>query len=159
MKPATIKQLRDELKTRDEKELLEICLKLSRFKKENKELLTYLLFEADNEPEYVAHIQEEIDAQFASISGYSYYTIKKNIRKILRETKKHIRYSKNKETEVSLLLHFCQKMNDFQPSIHRNIMLSNLYDRQIAFIRKKITGLHEDLQYDFGRELDELDRN
>ncbi len=159
MKPATIKQLKDELKERDQDELLEICLHFARFKKENKELLTYLLFEASHEPGYVEHIKEEIEEEFAQINPLSFYLIKKSVRKILRNTKKHIRYSKNKETEVRLLLYFCQKLSDLRPSIHRSTVLSNLYDRQIAFIRKKITTLHEDLQYDYGRELDELDRN
>jgi len=159
MKPATIKQLKDELKEKDEQELLELCLRLARFKKENKELLTYLLFEASDESAYVQHVKEDMDEEFHAINTSNYYLIKKGIRKILRTTKKQIRYSKNKETEVKLLLYFCWKLSDFRPSIFRSIMLKNLYDRQIAFIRKKITALHEDLQYDFGQELDELDRN
>lgn len=159
MKPATIKQIKDELKEKDEQELLDICLHLTRFKKENKELLTYLLFEASDESAYIEHVKEDMDEEFQTITASNYYLIKKSIRKILRNTKKQIRYSKNKETEVSLLLHFCQKLADFRPSIFRSVMLQNLYDRQIAFIRKKVTVLHEDLQYDFGQELDELDRD
>lgn len=159
MKAATIKQLKDELKEKDEQELLEIVLRLARFKKENKELLTYLLFEAADESAYIEHVKEDMDEAFHAINTSNYYLIKKGIRKILRDTKKQIRYSKNKETEVQLLLYFCWKLSDFRPSIFRSIMLRNLYDRQIEFIRKKITALHEDLQYDFGKELDDLDRN
>ena len=33
----------------------------------------------------------------------------------------------------------------------------NLYERQILLIEKKITRLHEDLQYDYRLELDELE--
>jgi len=93
------------------------------------------------------------------INGYSWYLIKKGMRKALKETKKYIRYSQNKETEVRLLLYFCQKMADFKPSIFRNHTLTNLYDRQIEMIRQRLAGLHEDLQYDLGQELEELDRN
>ena len=50
MKTATVTELKKELKTRSQSDLVELCLKLSKFKKENKELLTYLLYEADNEP-------------------------------------------------------------------------------------------------------------
>ena len=42
MKAVTIKQLKDELAHKSASELKELCLHLSRFKKENKELLTYL---------------------------------------------------------------------------------------------------------------------
>lgn len=156
MKAASIKQLKDELKERSESQLLEYCLHLARFKKENKELLTYLLFEADDEKGYIQVIKETIDDRFDEINRTNLYFIKKGIRKTLREIKKYIRYSKNKETEVQLLLYFCEKMKSFTPSVHRSTTLQNLYDRQIAMIRKKLSGLHEDLQYDYGLELDEL---
>ncbi len=70
--------------------------------------------------------------------------------------KKYIRYSQNKETEVELLLYFCEKLKDFKPSIKRNTTLTNLYNRQLEFISKKIKTLHEDLQNDYGHELENL---
>jgi hypothetical protein len=156
MKAATVKQLKDELKMRPPKELLEICLRLSKFKKENKELLTYLLFEASHEGNYVSLIKEEMDEQFEQINRSNYYLIKKGVRKILRETKKHIRYSTNKETEIELLIYFLIKLKEIEPPIHRYLMLLNIYDRQLSYIRKKLTALHEDLQFDYNLQLEEL---
>lgn len=156
MKAATVKQIKDELKTRSEAELVELALRLSKFKKENKELLTYLLFEADDEPGFIMSIKEEMDEQFEAVNRGTYYFIKKGIRKILSGVKKHIRYSKKPETEVILLIYFIEKMKSFQPSIHRSIMLENILDRQVAMVRKKILSLHEDLQYDYGMELEDL---
>ena len=49
MKTVTLKQLKDELSYKSANELKYLCLHLSKFKKENKELLTYLLFEFHNE--------------------------------------------------------------------------------------------------------------
>ena len=46
MKAATVHELKEELKHRSAAQLVELCNRLVRFKKENKELLTYLLFEA-----------------------------------------------------------------------------------------------------------------
>lgn len=156
MKASTIAQLKKELQHRSSDELLALCLRLGRFKKENKELLTYLLFEADHETGYIESVKDEVDTMFAEINTNSFFYIKKSIRKILRTIKKYIRYSGNKETEVELLLYFCQKMKSFRPSYKQNIAMRNLYDRQILFIEKKIVALHEDLQYDFGVLLDEL---
>lgn len=156
MKAVSVKELKEELKHRSPKELLELCLRLSKFKKENKELLTYLLFESQNEADYIESVKGEIDVQFEQINKKSYYFIRKSVRKILRMIKKYIRYSKNKETEIELLIYFCTKLKHFTPSIRRSTSLKNLYARQIAFIRKKITALHEDLQYDYGIELEEL---
>ena len=45
MKPVTIKKIKDELHYKSSQELIELCLLLSKFKKENKELLTYLMFD------------------------------------------------------------------------------------------------------------------
>jgi len=156
MKAATIKQLKDELKECPNEQLIEYCLRLARFKKENKELLTYLLFEAEDEKGYVQTVKELVDDHFDLINRTNLYLIKKGIRKILREIKKFIRYSNQKETEVQLLLYFCEKLKNFTPSVYRSTVLQNLYDRQIAMIRKKVTALHEDLQYDYGLELEKL---
>ena len=156
MKAATIAQLKKELQFRSQDEILQLCLRLARFKKENKELLTYLLFEAGNEGGYIETVKLEIDEMFSDINTNSFFYIKKSVRKILRTLKKYIRYSGNKETEVELLLYFCQKLNDFTPSIHQNVTLQNLYNRQLDHVQKKLPVLHEDLQYDFEIVLEEL---
>lgn len=156
MKAATIREIKQELSNRSPEELLELCLRLSKFKKENKELLTYLLYEASDEAAYIRQVKKEIDAQFEQINTSSYYFIKKSVRKILRETKKYIRYSKKKETEVELLIHFCSKLAGMHPTIKNNRVLQNLYRRQIDIIRKTLSGLHEDLQYDYESELNDF---
>ncbi len=156
MKTASVKELKGALTDRSPQELLAICLRLAKFKKENKELLTYLLFEADDESGYIAGVKREIDDQFEQINRKSYYFIKKSIRKILRLVKQRIRYSQNKETEVELLLYFCRKLKHFQPSIKRSTVLQNLYRRQIDSIQKLLSKLHEDLQYDYQVELDNM---
>ncbi len=157
MKAVSVVKIRKELRHRSHDELMELCLRLSKFKKENKELLTYLLFEAHNEEQYIETVIEELDEQFDTINTNSFYYIKKSIRKILRNLKKYARYSQKKETEVELLLYFCQKLNHFTPNIHRNISLSKLYDRQILSIKKLVASLHEDLQYDYNLRLEELE--
>ncbi len=156
MKTATIKEIKSELSQCTHQEIIALCLRLSRFKKENKELLTYLLFESTHEEGYIENIKSEVDEQFDAINTVSYYYIKKSVRKILRTIKKYIRYSKNKETEIELLLHFCQKLKDFKPSIQRNNVLKNIYLRELEAVKKKVKLLHEDLQYDYELELESL---
>lgn len=157
MKAVTAKELKNELANASQSELIALCLRLSRFKKENKELLTYLLFESSYEEGFVQSVKEEIDAQFELINTKTYYFIKKSVRKILRNIKKYNRYTNSKETEVALLLYFCQKLYAFKPSISKNTVLKNIGIREIASIEKKLTALHEDLQYDYRLALDELD--
>ena len=159
MKAATLKEVKTELNYKSHSELLEICLRLSRFKKENKELLTYLLFEISDEEKYIESIQRKIDLEFDSINTDSYFYMRKSIRKILRLLKKYIRYSQNKETEVELLLYFSTKLQQFSPSIFTSKALANLFQRNMDFVEKKISLLHEDLQYDYQQEIDRLTNN
>jgi hypothetical protein len=156
MKAATVIQLRKELETLNEDYLRELCLRLARFKIENKELLTYLLFESEDEAFYVEAIKEEVDQLFKEINTKSYFYIKKSVRKILRSLKKYARYSNSKETEVELLLYYCYKLKILKPSIGNNVTLTNIFLKQIENIEKKIIKLHEDLQFDFRERLKEL---
>ncbi|EDM44808.1 hypothetical protein SCB49_14590 [unidentified eubacterium SCB49] len=157
MKTATLAEIKKECKHRSPEEILALCLRLGRFKKENKELLTYLLFEAENEALYRESIKELIDDGFNAITATRAYIIKKNIRKILKETKKYIRYSGNKETEVELLLYFCTVLKNYKSHVKRNSVIRNIFERQLEYISRKIPALHEDLQYDFTLELEALE--
>ena len=157
MKAVSIKELKEEIANYSPKELRELCLRLARFKKENKELLTYLMFESSDESSYIEDVKKEIDEQFLQINKKSQYLIKKSFRKILRTIRKYSRYSPKKETEVALMIYFCTRLKNYSPSIHKNTGLQNFYTRLIDSIRKKVKFLHEDLQFDFGTELNSLE--
>lgn len=149
MQTATVHQIKNEIKHLDKVELMELCLKLAKFKKENKELLSYLLFEADDEAHFIEVIKEDITTEFEEINRSSSYLIKKSSRRILKDVKKYIRYSKKTETEIELLMHFCQELGQFKSAMTRNIVLGNMYRTQVKAIKKGIAKVHEDLQYDY----------
>jgi hypothetical protein len=153
MKASSISSLKKELSTLPAGDVLEICLKLVRYKKENKELLSYLLFDANNEPEYISSVKEEINLQFAEINLGHLYFAKKSVRKILKTTNKYIRYSGNKQTEVELLIHFCTKLKESGIQIKHSNSLNNLYQNQVRKIHLAISALHEDLQHDYLNEI------
>lgn len=157
MKPVTVAILKKELRQHSQQELVEICLQLARFKKENKELLTYVLFDSNDEEEYIRALKEEIDVAFASLNHNSLYYIKKSTRKILRVIKKHIRYSKKKKTEADILLYFCTKLKKLKPAHIRSQQMINMYERQLIMVKKAISTFHEDLQYDYNLELEKLE--
>ena len=158
MKIESIVTIKKELKHLSQAELLELCLRLGKFKKENKALLTYLLFESHDEDGYIASVKSSLDELFEGINADSYFYMKKTIRKILRHIRVYNRYSLQKTTEIELLLYFCERLNELKPSIHKNITLSNLYERQILSIKKKVSLLHEDLQYDYNLMLKSLEQ-
>ncbi len=156
MKPASISQIKKEIAHLEASELRELLLRVGKYKVENKELLTYLLFESHNEDGYIDLVKEYVDEQFEYINHQNYYFIKKSVRKILRTVKKYIKYSKQPETEAALLIHFCTQLKAMEPSYARNTVLLNMYNRQLDLVEKTIAKLHEDLQYDYKLMLTEL---
>ncbi|WP_438972659.1 hypothetical protein [Polaribacter sp.] len=156
MKASTIKQLKDELINKSASELKELCLQLARFKVENKELLTYLLFEASDEDQYVLNCKSFIDELFSEIDTKNAYYVRKKIRKILTSTKKLIRFSKKKETEAELLLYFCKNLKNYNPFYKRSNRLQSIFQTQIRMAEKAILKLHEDLQFDFQEQLENV---
>ena len=158
MKTQSIPQIKKELQFLSQKELIELCLRLGKFKVENKALLTYLLFEANNEDTYIENVKLTISEQLSTINTNSYFYMKKSIRKALRQLKNYIKYSQKKTTHIELLLFFCETLNELQPNIHENKMLSNLYHRQICNIKKLILSVHEDLQFEYNFKLEKLNK-
>ncbi|HPF52286.1 MAG TPA: hypothetical protein PK335_11960 [Draconibacterium sp.] len=156
MEIAPISQIKKELGNLPSEELKELILRLAKFKKENKELLSYLLFESYNEQEYIQQAKDEIDLEFLSLNRSSYYLAKKTLRKVLRTTNKYIRFSGRKETEIELLLYFCKKMKGSKLNYKANRVVFNMYINQVKRIQKVIPQLHEDLQYDYHEALENL---
>jgi len=156
MKASTINELKQELTTIPAPSLVELCLRLARFKKENKELLTYLLFESHDVAGYIKGIKEEMSLQFADVNKSNVYFVKKTVRKILRTAKKYIRYSGSTTVEIELLVYFCESMKELNVPIDKNPVLSNIYQNQIKNINKALQGLHEDLQYDYLKAVNKL---
>ena len=156
MKAASIHDLKQELLNTPAEQLADLCIRLAKFKKENKELLSYLLFEAFDEEAYIENIKAEMMEQFGEINTSSIYFVKKSLRKILRILNKYIRYTASAEAEVKLLLFFCVILKDSGIPIEKNPVIKNMYLNQLKKITKAIAGMHEDLQYEYTRELNKL---
>jgi hypothetical protein len=156
MKAASVSEIKQRLKETEKKELIEICQRLARFKKENKELLTYLLFEEEDLSNYIKNVKEEIDEGFLQVNTSSVYFAKKTIRKILRIANKHIRYTSNKTAEAEILLHYLTDFKGLNLAWQKSTALTNLYKAQINKIETAIATMHEDLQYEYHRELNRL---
>jgi hypothetical protein len=156
MDTASLSELKKELQTIPQKVLIEHLLRVAKYKKENKELLSYLLFESHDEQGFISSVQQLMDTAFDEINDSNSYLAKKSVRKILRTVTKYIKFSGKKETEIELLIHFCRRLKEYDLVQYRNIVLLNIYDRQLSKIGKSILTLHEDLQYDYQQMLAEL---
>lgn len=153
MRTASIHEIKQELITLTTGQVTALCLRLARFKKENKELLNYLLFEANDEQHYINNIKEEIESLFAEINLSHIYFAKKTLRKILRVINKYTRYSGNKQTEIELRIFFCRNLKISGIPIRQNTAINNIFDGQLKKTDIVIATLHEDLQYDYRKEI------
>lgn len=153
MRSSSIHEIKQELSTLKAGEATALCLRLARFKKENKELLSYLLFEAQDEQKYLKNIKQEIKELFDEINLSHLYFAKKTLRKILRVINKHSRYSGNKQTDMELRIFFCQQLKISGIPFRQNAVLSNIFDGQLKKIDAALAALHEDLQHDYRKEI------
>jgi hypothetical protein len=157
MKAASSKEIKSALIEQSSTQLIDLCLRLARFKKENKELLTYLLFEEQDEDSYIHSAKKIIDEGFETLNIQSVYIAKKNLRKIIRITNKFIKYSGIDTTEIILLIYVCRSIQESGLKLNNSVALKNIYLSLIKKIKTRISGMHEDLQYDFNKEIKELE--
>jgi len=153
MKAASLSELKQEIATLTPKQVIDICMRLAKHKKENKELITYLLFEAGDEKTFIRNIQEETEVQFREINSSNLYLAKKSIRKILRTINKFARYSGSKETEAELRIHYCKTLVASGIPFRKSPVLLNLYNNQLKKIETAVASMHEDLQFDYRKEM------
>ena len=158
MKAATVNEIKQELSNSSPSQLTELCLRLARFKKENKELLTYLLFEAHDTAAYIESVKQEMASQFEGMNKSNVYFVKKTLRKILRITNKFIRYSGNAAVETELLIYFCTTVKQMGAAINNNPVIANIFNNQLKKIYKAVNSMHEDLQYDYLKDIQQLQK-
>lgn len=156
MKTASVKEIRQEIETLPQQELVKLCLRLVKFKKESKELADYILFSAHDEAAYVQDVKATLDELFTDVNIKNLYFAKKTLRKIVRIATRYIRYSEEPTTEIELLIHICTKMKNIGIDYKKSVQLQNLYAAQLKKIKKAISTMHEDLQYDYLREIQKL---
>jgi hypothetical protein len=150
---ASVQEIKKELRAHDVESLQELCMRLAKYKKENKELLNYLLFEAHNERAYIENVKEEIQNHFKTVPSSNVYFIKKSLRKILRFANRQIKYSGVIQSELEVRIFFCSKMKEAKIPLNPGTVLFNLYQQQLKKIERAFAKLPEDIRADYDREV------
>lgn len=157
MNVSSLQEVKQELQELSQKELLELCISLAKYKKDNKEYLGYLLFQAQDRDGFVQQIKAEIDEHFTELKTQkNLYYIKKSLRKLLRILNKYCKYMGDKPATAEVLIYFCRKIKWSGIPIHKSTRLVNLFNAQVKKIRSVTSSLHEDLQADYLKELDTI---
>ncbi|MFM6983535.1 MAG: hypothetical protein ACKOXF_05340 [Chitinophagaceae bacterium] len=156
MNTYSINQIKKTISSMDAGDLAAICLRMAKYKKENKELLSYLLYESTDEANYIEQVQAEIDMMFDLLIDNGSYKYMKQIRKIARFISKPMKYSGQASTQVEILIYFTTKLKVILKKKSNLTALQNLYLQQIKKIDTTMSKLHEDIQYDYVRTIESL---
>jgi hypothetical protein len=148
-------ELKKELNFQDIHELKELCLKIAKYKTENKELLHYLLFYQHRKDDYIALVKELIVREFDDLHPSIYY-VGKQLRKLTRIINKHIRYLAEKPAEVEIALSFSLEFIKHPIAKSNYKALDSILFRQLKRINKIIPKLQEDLAFDYQQQFNEV---
>lgn len=156
-----LQDIKKELQHLSGPQLGELVLRLARHKKENKELLAYLLFIAGDEDAFIEQSKYEVSMLFYMLPSQAFNAVKV-LRKILRLITKLSRFSGSKNVEIRLLTGFCNNYLEYVDRKASFKPLRTVFIRQIEKISKLIVKQHEDLQGDYLADynllLDEADK-
>ncbi|MDE0561870.1 hypothetical protein OU792_17870 [Algoriphagus sp. NF] len=156
MKFPSLSQLKKDLSLLNEQELIELIAELSKFSRDNKAYLFFKLHEKDNPGLFLEMAKEELELEFQKANTQHGYYAKKSAQAIRRKMNKLLKLNKKKEDQAELILFFCERLKEYGYLAHRHPVIQNLYEIQIRKAEKLISGLHEDLQYDFQEKMREL---
>ncbi len=155
IKQYSLQEIKKELQQLDGKQVAELALRMARYKKENKELLAYLLFDADDELAFAESFKHDIGFAMSQLPSHS-YTATKALRKTLKLINKYIKFTGSKQVEVELLIDFCKDYLEYVDRRTSHKPLRLILVKQLEKIKKAIAKLHEDLQFDYTQEFDAL---
>lgn len=153
---SSISDIRNTLRNLDTQDMIQLCLRMAKYKKENKELLAYLLYDSQDEARYIESVVSEMDMLFDGLTDNGSYKLMKQIRKIGRIIGKPIKYSGLPATQVELLIHYCKRLKPWLRKKPNLSALQNLYTQQLKKIDKALDKLHEDLQFDYHKDMESL---
>jgi hypothetical protein len=152
MKAASISELKKALERLDRDDLLDACVRLAKFKVDNKELLTYVLLKSHDEQQYAKEVCDELEQQFREAKTMP----KKTIRKLIRWLDKRIRYSGDVETELEVRICFCRLVVRRKVRLDVCKVSANMYRGQLNKIEKSLEKVHPDLQFDYRQQMEGL---
>lgn len=156
MQLPSLASLKKELQQRDSKELMDLILHLSKLTRDNKAFLYFKLFENDDASLFVDTVKEDLEKAFTSANSKNYYVAKKSAQSIRRILNKYLKLTKDPQAKIELITFFCRQLEAFGYLEYRYPVIDNLYALQVGKAEKLIGKLHEDLQFDYQDELENL---
>ncbi|MFN8337587.1 MAG: hypothetical protein U0T36_01055 [Saprospiraceae bacterium] len=156
MKSASLSQIKKELAEYSPNQMIELIIRLMKHKVENKELVSYLLFDADDIAEFLSLIKMEIDEIISQLDFREGFHSKRGLKKCLRSITKYSKFMASKDAEVELLVHFCKVVRTKCGQHYCPKPIQLIFHQTIEKIKKLLPSVHEDLQNDYIYEISNI---
>ena len=156
MKIASLAEIKKELQHLSQKELIGLISDLSKFSTDNKLFLYFKLYGREQPGLFSEMVREELIHDFGNGNTRNAYYAKKSAQAIRRKLNKYLKFTKDKAIQVELIAFFCEMLVEYGYLRHRHPVIENLYLMQVGKIERLLGQMHEDLQYDYQDELEEL---
>lgn len=150
-----LSDLKKELADLSKPELIKLCLRVAKLKRENKELLSYLIFDADDPLFYAQKLKPEIKEVFEVPFQHAYY-LTKSIRKAMRLITKYYRFTSNKQGETELLIYLVEEFYQSWRNEYRYQALGKVIYRCLEKAQSNLKKIDEDFRTDFEDPINEL---
>jgi hypothetical protein len=152
---ATVTELKRELEQLSAPDLIRICLRLARLKHENKELLAYLLRDAED-PLYYAETLKPAISDILNSPAPSRYLLAKQLRRSNRIITRYARFTGSKQGELELLLHQVEQFHQVLKNELSSAVASRMIFRALRKSDTLMLKLHDELQGDYKAQLHQL---
>jgi hypothetical protein len=150
-----LSDLKKELLELSKPELIQLCLRVAKLKRENKELLAYLIFDSDDPLFYAQKLKPEIKEVFEQPFQHAYY-LTKSIRKAMRLITKYYRFTSNKQGETELLIYLVEEFYLSWRNEYRYQALGKVIYRCLEKAQSNLKKIDEDFRADFENPINEL---
>lgn len=152
----SLRDIREELKLLDRKDLEDTIVELAKLNRQNKRSIAVKLASRHDASVVLDSFKEELNLLFGQANASNYFLAKKAIQAIRRKMNQNLTLTKDKSQQVELLFHFCDRMREEGYLAFRHPVIDNVYLMQFRKADKILEGLHDDIRYDFAEKLDAL---
>ena len=150
-----LSDLKKELSELSKPDLIKLCLRVAKLKRENKELLAYLIFDSEDPLFYAQKLKPEIKEVFEQPFQHAYY-LTKSIRKAMRLITKYYRFTSNKQGETELLIYLVEEFYQSWRNEYRYQALGKVIFRCLEKAQSNLKKIDEDFRADFEDPINEL---
>lgn len=150
-----LSDLKKELLVLSKPELIQLCLRVAKLKRENKELLAYLIYDVEDPLFYAEKLKPELKEVFEQPFQHAYY-LTKSIRKVMRLIAKYYRFTSNKQGETELLIYLVDEFHKSWRNEYRYQALGKVIFRCLEKAESNLKKIDEDFRADFEEPIAQL---